>query len=58
MQEVFAPPELGIYAVLPSTRYMLQGVRVLIDFLSDRLASAAATARECPEDEKKPNRRT
>ena len=45
--EAFAPPELGIYAVLPSNRYMPQGVRVLIDFLSDRLASAAATAREC-----------
>lgn len=56
--EAFAPPELGIYAVLPSNRYMPHGVRVLIDFLSDRLASAAATARECSEDEKKPNLRT
>lgn len=51
--EAFAPPELGIYAVLPSNRYMPHGVRVLIDFLSDRLASAAATAWECSEDEKK-----
>ena len=40
--EEFAPPELGIYAVLPSNRYLPQGVRVLIDFLSEKLGPAAA----------------
>lgn len=33
----FAPPELGIYALLPGTRFMPYRVRVLIDFLSVRL---------------------
>lgn len=33
----FPPPELGIYALLPSTRYMPYRVRVLVDFLSERL---------------------
>lgn len=40
----FAPAKLGIYAVLPSNRYMPHRVRVLIEFLSDRLSSAAAPA--------------
>ena len=39
--EAFEPPQLGIYAVLPSNRYLPQRVRVLIEFLSSRLASAA-----------------
>ena len=39
--EEFAPPELGIYAVLPSNRYMPHSVRVLIDFLSNRLSPTA-----------------
>ncbi|MOA42270.1 LysR substrate binding domain protein [compost metagenome] len=38
--EAFEPPELGIYAVLPSNRYMPHRVRVLIEFLSSRLAAA------------------
>ncbi|MCQ4347016.1 LysR family transcriptional regulator [Pseudomonas stutzeri] len=37
--DAFAPPELGIYAVLPSNRYMPHRVRVLIEFLSDKLAT-------------------
>lgn len=36
----FAPPPLGIYAVLPSNRYLPHRVRVLIEFLSVRLGSA------------------
>ncbi|MCQ4324772.1 hypothetical protein NAV26_07320 [Pseudomonas stutzeri] len=36
--EAFEPPALGIYAVLPSNRYMPHRVRVLIEFLSTRLA--------------------
>lgn len=35
----FAPPELGIYAVLPSNRYIPHRVRVLIDFLSGALSA-------------------
>lgn len=38
--DAFAPPELGIYAVLPSNRYMPHRVRVLIEFLSGKLAAA------------------
>lgn len=34
------PPELGIYALLASTRYMPYRVRVLIDYLSERLRAA------------------
>ena len=37
----FAPPELGIYAVLPGTRHVPYRVRVLIDFLAERLRPAA-----------------
>lgn len=40
----YAPPPLGIYAVLPSNRYLPHRVRVLIDFLSSRLADAPAAA--------------
>jgi DNA-binding transcriptional LysR family regulator len=36
----FAPPELGVYALLPGTRHMPYRVRVLIDFLSERLRVA------------------
>jgi DNA-binding transcriptional LysR family regulator len=36
----FEPNPLGIYAVLPSTRYMPQRVRVLIEYLSEQLSSA------------------
>ena len=36
--EEFEPPEMGIYALLPSNRYIPQRVRVLIEFLSARLA--------------------
>jgi len=38
--ERFAPPELGVYALLPAARHMPYRVRVLIDFLSDRLRAA------------------
>ncbi len=37
--ESFAPPELGVYALLPGTRHMPYRVRVLIEFLSARLRS-------------------
>jgi DNA-binding transcriptional LysR family regulator len=33
----FAAPELGVYALLPSSRYLPFRVRLLIDFLADRL---------------------
>lgn len=36
----FPPPELGIYALLPTTRYMPYRVRVLLDYLSERLKPA------------------
>ncbi|MNZ45428.1 hypothetical protein D3C78_630830 [compost metagenome] len=36
--EKFAPPPLGIYAVLASNRYVPHRVRVLIEFLASRLA--------------------
>lgn len=35
----FVPPHLGIYAVLPSNRYLPHRVRVLIDFLAARLCA-------------------
>jgi len=35
--EAFAPPPLGIHAVLPSNRYLPHRVRVLIDFLAAEL---------------------
>ena len=38
--ESFAPPELGVYALLHGTRHMPYRVRVLIDFLSERLRAA------------------
>ena len=34
----FEPPPLGIYAILPSNRYLPQRVRVLIEFLASELA--------------------
>jgi len=42
--EAFAPPELGVYALLPGTRHMPYRVRVLIEFLSERLRAASAGA--------------
>ena len=39
----FAPPGLGIYAVLPGTRHLPYRVRVLIDFLAGRLRSAGSS---------------
>jgi len=33
----FAPPELGIYALLPAGRHVTYRVRVLIEFLAERL---------------------
>ncbi|SFP41996.1 DNA-binding transcriptional regulator, LysR family [Geopseudomonas sagittaria] len=41
--EEFAPPPLGIYAVLASNRYVPHRVRVLIEFLASRLAAAQTT---------------
>lgn len=40
----FAPPGLGIYAVLSGTRHLPYRVRVLIDFLAGRLRSAGSGA--------------
>ena len=37
--DAFAPPLLGVYAVLPSNRYMPHAVRLLIEFLSERLGA-------------------
>jgi len=42
--EACAPPELGVYALLPGTRHMPYRVRVLIEFLSERLRAASAGA--------------
>jgi DNA-binding transcriptional LysR family regulator len=42
--EAFAPGELGVYALLAGTRHMPYRVRVLIDFLSERLRAAPARA--------------
>lgn len=38
--EAFAPPPLGIYAMLPSKRYLPHRVRVLIDFLAAKLGQS------------------
>ncbi|WP_295442159.1 LysR family transcriptional regulator [uncultured Thiodictyon sp.] len=38
--EEFTPPDLGIYALLASNRYLPHRVRVLIEFLANRLAPA------------------
>jgi DNA-binding transcriptional LysR family regulator len=40
--EQFPSPALGIYAVLPSNRYVPHRVRVLIDFLHERLQAPPA----------------
>lgn len=37
--DAFAPPELGVFAVLPSNRHVPHRVRMLIDFLAERLAA-------------------
>lgn len=39
--ESFAPPPLGIHALLPSNRYLPHRVRVFIDFLAARLREPA-----------------
>ena len=39
--EAFEPPPLGIHAMLPSNRLLPHRVRVLIDFLAERLARPA-----------------
>ena len=44
----FTPPELGIYALLPSNRYLPHRVRALIDFLAQRLSGAGERAPERP----------
>jgi DNA-binding transcriptional LysR family regulator len=36
----FPPPPLGVYALLPGTRYMPYRVRALVEFLSERLQAA------------------
>jgi DNA-binding transcriptional LysR family regulator len=41
----FEPPPLGIYVILPSNRYLPYSVRVLIDFLAQRLGPQAAPPR-------------
>ena len=40
--QAFAPPSLGIYAVLPSNRYIPHRVRVLMDFLAQALRTDPA----------------
>jgi DNA-binding transcriptional LysR family regulator len=40
--EAFAPSPLGLYALLPGNRFLPHRVRVLIDFLAERLAGASA----------------
>ena len=45
--EAYAPPPLGVYALLPGTRHMPYRVRVLIDFLAERLR-AGESARLTP----------
>ena len=42
----FTPPELGIYVLLPSNRYLPHRVRTLIDFLARRLTGAAGKGPE------------
>ena len=41
----FAPPPLGVYALLPGTRHLPYRVRVLIDFMAARLAGERGDAR-------------
>ncbi|KAA6181592.1 LysR family transcriptional regulator [Thiohalocapsa marina] len=38
----FSPPDLGVYALLPSNRYMPHRVRALIEFLSRRMTCPAS----------------
>ena len=38
----FEPPPMGIFAVLPSNRYIPHRVRVLMDFLSQALQTSQA----------------
>ena len=40
--DAFAPLPLGVYAVLPSNRYMPHAVRLLIEFLSEKLGNDEA----------------
>jgi DNA-binding transcriptional LysR family regulator len=46
--EPFAPPALGIHALLPSNRYLPYRVRVFIDFLAARLQEPALRFRQEP----------
>lgn len=39
----FPQPELGIYAMLPSNRHVPHRVRVLMDYLAEKLATGAST---------------
>jgi DNA-binding transcriptional LysR family regulator len=41
--EAFAAPSLGVYALLPGTRHMPYRVRVLVDFLAERLRGGEPT---------------
>ncbi|MCL7461318.1 LysR family transcriptional regulator [Pseudomonas sp. NW5] len=41
--QAFEPPPLGIYALLAGNRFLPHRVRVLIDFLAERLAEPSAT---------------
>ena len=42
--QAFEPPPFGIYAILPSNRYLPHRVRVLIDFLATALAPTVPAA--------------
>ncbi len=42
--DAFAPPALGIYALLASNRYIPHRVRVLVEFLAERLGADAGAA--------------
>jgi DNA-binding transcriptional LysR family regulator len=44
----YAPPELGIYAVLPSNRHVPYRVRALIDYLSETLTALHDPPDEAP----------
>lgn len=46
--EEFAPPGLGIYALLPGARHLPYRVRVLMDFLSARLRAGAGSSASPP----------
>ena len=39
----YAMPQLGIYAVLPSSRHIPQRIKLLMDFVGTRLAMATTS---------------